>query len=63
MCPIGIFSISHLICVCRSFDCLRIGDKGVKIVTPEDGGGIKPGVDADIDAGYDPIDDYDENVG
>lgn len=42
---------------------MRIGDKGVKIVSPEDGGGIKPGVDADIDAGYDPIADYDENVG
>lgn len=43
---------------------MRLGDKGVKIVRPEDGGGFhKPGVDADIDAGYDPIDDYDENVG
>lgn len=41
-----------------------MGDKGVKIVGPEDGGGIahKPGTDADIDAGYEPIDDYDENV-
>lgn len=48
----------------RSFNCMRFGDKGVKVVKPEDGGGFhKPGVDADIDAGYDPIEDYDENVG
>lgn len=48
----------------RSFNCLRIGDQGVKIVRPEDGGGIhKPGVDADIDAGGgDDIEDYDENL-
>lgn len=43
---------------------MRIGDQGVKIVGPEDGGGLitKPETDAEIDAGYDPIDDYDENV-
>lgn len=49
----------------RSFNCLRIGDQGVKIVKPEDGGGIhqKPGIDADIDAGgNDDIEDYDENL-
>lgn len=43
---------------------MRIGDKGVKIVKPEDGGGLfhKPGTDADIDAGFDDIEDYDENA-
>lgn len=43
---------------------MAIGDKGVKIVRPEDGGGLfhKPGTDADIDAGFDDIDEYDENV-
>lgn len=53
----------HLI-FSRSFDCMRIGDKGVKVVKPEDGSGLfhKPGTDADIDAGYDEVEDYDENV-
>lgn len=48
----------------RSFDCMAIGDKGVKIVRPEDGGGLfhKPGTDADIDAGFDDIEEYDENA-
>lgn len=43
---------------------MAIGDKGVKIVRPEDGGGlfVKPGTDADIDAGFDDIEDYDENA-
>lgn len=42
---------------------MRIGDQGVKIVSPEEGGGIhKPGTDAEIDSGSDDIDDYDENV-
>lgn len=43
---------------------MAIGDKGVKIVKPEDGGGLfhKPGTDADIDAGFDDIEDYDENA-
>lgn len=43
---------------------MAIGDKGVKIVKPEDGGGLfhKPGTDADVDAGFDDIEDYDENA-
>lgn len=43
---------------------MAIGDKGVKIVRPEDGGGLfhKPGTDADIDSGFDDIEDYDENA-
>lgn len=51
----------------RSFDCMRIGDMGVAVVKPEDGSGLpqnpgNAGTDADIDAGDDDIDDYDENV-
>lgn len=48
----------------RSFDCMRIGDQGVKIVKPEDGGDLplKPGNDAIIDSGNDEIEDYDENL-
>lgn len=47
----------------RSFDCMRIGDKGVKIVRPEDAGFLqKPGTDAEIDTGYDDVEDYDENA-
>lgn len=49
-----------------SFDCMRLGDQGVKIVKPEDGGGLphKPsgGVDADVDDSGDDIEDYDENL-
>ncbi|KAG4076918.1 hypothetical protein HA402_015905 [Bradysia odoriphaga] len=49
----------------RSFDCMRIGDQGVKIVKPEDGAGL-PGIangnDAIVDAGNDDIEDYDENL-
>lgn len=43
---------------------MRIGDQGVKIVSPEDGSGITypPGVDAIVDAGNDEIEDYDENL-
>lgn len=43
---------------------MRIGDKGVKVVKPEDGSDLfhKPGTDADIDAGYDDVEDYDENA-
>lgn len=43
---------------------MRIGDKGVKIVRPEDAGFLqKPGTDAEIDTGYnDDIEDYDENA-
>lgn len=42
---------------------MRIGDKGVKIVKPEDAGFLqKPGTDADIDTGYDDVEDYDENA-
>lgn len=51
--------------LCRSFDCMRIGDQGVKIVKPEDGADL-PGItntnDAIIDAGTDDIEDYDENL-
>lgn len=48
----------------RSFDCMRIGDKGVKIVRPDDPDfQQKPGTDAEIDAGgYDDVEDYDENA-
>lgn len=48
----------------RSFDCMRIGDKGVKIVRPDDPDFLqKPGTDAEIDAGgYDDVEDYDENA-
>ncbi|KAJ6644658.1 hypothetical protein Bhyg_09627, partial [Pseudolycoriella hygida] len=49
----------------RSFDCMRIGDQGVKIVKPEDGAGlpeISNGNDAVIDSGNDEIEDYDENL-
>lgn len=45
---------------------MRMGDEGVHIVKPEDGGGLpyKPsaGIDADVDAGTDDIEDYDENL-
>lgn len=43
---------------------MAIGDKGVKLVKPEDGGGLfhKPGTDADVDAGFDDVEDYDENA-
>lgn len=52
----------------RSFDCMRLGDQGVQIVKPDDDsllpvrpqGGAGGGTDADIDAGDDDIDDYDE---
>lgn len=42
---------------------MRIGDKGVKIVRPEDAGYLqKPGTDAEVDTGYDDVEDYDENA-
>uniref|UniRef100_A0A1B0CMQ9 Putative secreted protein n=1 Tax=Lutzomyia longipalpis TaxID=7200 RepID=A0A1B0CMQ9_LUTLO len=47
----------------RSFDCLRMGDKGVKVMKPEDDQ-FRPTsgtLDAEVDQGDD-IDDYDENV-
>ena len=51
----------------RQFDCMRMGSDGVKIVKPEDGGGLPGapgGVEADIDAGGpDEIGEYDEVVG
>ena len=37
------------------------GDKGVKIVKPEQGYPVRP-TDVEIDAGDDDIEDYDENV-
>lgn len=51
----------------RGFDCMRLGAQGVKVVKPEEGGGLpsKPtvaGTDADIDAGVDDIGDYDDIV-
>lgn len=46
----------------RTFDCLRVGAQGVRIVRPEEGYPIRPG-DVDIDQGDDDeIEDYDENV-
>ncbi|XP_049300854.1 uncharacterized protein LOC125774723 [Anopheles funestus] len=47
----------------RSFNCLRIGDKGVKVMKPGEtvGGSINPSLEAEIDAGDD-IEDYDEAV-
>lgn len=47
--------------ICRNFDCLLFGDKGVKIVPPEQGFPVRPG-DVEIDDGDDDIEDYDENV-
>lgn len=42
---------------------MRIGDKGVKIVRPDDPDFThKPGTDAEIDTGYDDVEDYDENA-
>lgn len=43
---------------------MRIGDKGVKVVRPDDPEfQQKPGTDAEIDAGgYDDVEDYDENA-
>lgn len=43
---------------------MRIGDKGVKIVRPDDPDFLqKPGTDAEIDSGgYDDVEDYDENA-
>ncbi|XP_055850529.1 uncharacterized protein LOC129915093, partial [Episyrphus balteatus] len=45
----------------RSYDCLQLGMKGVKIVKPEEGYPLKP-TDVEIDQGDDDIEDYDENV-
>ncbi|XP_055375399.1 uncharacterized protein LOC129608100 [Condylostylus longicornis] len=46
----------------RSFDCLMFGDKGVKIVKPEEGYPIRP-TDVDIyDEDDEEIEDYDENI-
>lgn len=56
----------NLVNIFRSFDCMRIGDQGVKIVKPEDGGDLplRPtyGNDSIIDSGNDDIEDYDENL-
>lgn len=45
---------------------MRIGDQGVKIVKPEDGGDLPIiptyGNDSIIDSGNDDIEDYDENL-
>ncbi|XP_021700084.1 uncharacterized protein LOC110676455 [Aedes aegypti] len=48
----------------RELNCLRMGDKGVKILKPGEASGLNkpPGLDADIDAGTGDIDDYDEHV-
>uniref|UniRef100_A0A182JXX7 DUF4773 domain-containing protein n=1 Tax=Anopheles christyi TaxID=43041 RepID=A0A182JXX7_9DIPT len=47
----------------RSFNCLRVGDKGVKLMKPGEtvGGSLNPSLEAEIDAGDD-IEDYDEAV-
>ncbi|XP_049536174.1 uncharacterized protein LOC125951397 [Anopheles darlingi] len=47
----------------RSFNCLRIGDKGVKFMKPGEtiGGSVNPSLEAEIDSGDD-IEDYDEAV-
>lgn len=53
----------EIVSLIRSFDCMRIGDKGVKIVRPDDPDfQQKPGTDAEIDTGYDDVEDYDENA-
>lgn len=44
-----------------NFDCLLFGDKGVKIVKPEEGYPVRP-TDVEIDDGDDEIEEYDENV-
>ncbi|XP_055590382.1 uncharacterized protein LOC129742506, partial [Uranotaenia lowii] len=46
----------------REFNCLRMGDKGIKILKPGEESGIQkpPGLEAEIDAGTEDIDDYDE---
>lgn len=43
---------------------MRIGDKGVKIIRPDGNDDVfhKPGTDAEVDAGFDDIEDYDENA-
>ncbi|XP_037826704.1 uncharacterized protein LOC119614660 isoform X2 [Lucilia sericata] len=45
----------------RNFDCLLFGDKGIKILKPEQGYPVRPN-DVEIDEGDDDIEDYDENV-
>ncbi|XP_067633550.1 uncharacterized protein [Eurosta solidaginis] len=45
----------------RNFDCLLFGDKGVKIVKPEEGYPVRPD-DVEIDDTADEIEEYDENV-
>ncbi|EDS32482.1 conserved hypothetical protein [Culex quinquefasciatus] len=46
----------------RQFNCLRMGDKGIKVLKPGEGSGLTrpPGLEAEIDAGTEDIDDYDE---
>ncbi|XP_062545069.1 uncharacterized protein LOC134211812 [Armigeres subalbatus] len=48
----------------RQMNCLRMGDKGVKILKPGEGSGLNkpPGLDAEVDSGTSDIDDYDEHV-
>jgi hypothetical protein len=53
----------------RQFDCMKLGSDGVGLSSPDDSHPgyppvIKPGTDAEVDAGgVDEIDDYDEIVG
>lgn len=47
--------------ISRNFDCLLFGDKGIKIVKPEEGYPVRP-TDVEIDEDNDEIEDYDENV-
>lgn len=52
-----------MICALRSFNCLRMGDKGVKLLRPEEGGGVvNAGAESIIDSGEDDIPAYDEIV-
>ncbi|XP_058455174.1 uncharacterized protein LOC131432721 [Malaya genurostris] len=47
----------------RQFNCLRMGDKGIKVIKPGEDTYLSsrpPGLEAEIDAGTDDIDDYDD---
>lgn len=38
-----------------SFDCVRVGDQGVALVSPEDGGGLPNVPQSSIDEDYDQL--------
>ncbi|XP_055548566.1 uncharacterized protein LOC129732085 [Wyeomyia smithii] len=49
----------------RQFNCLRMGDKGIKVLKPGESSDAltrPPGLEAEIDAGTEDIDDYEEAV-